>query len=75
MALSDRYNATVLVGAVPRGGVPGTLYLIEPDPAEVATASIDCDFPDRRAPDDVRSDSLSEDQEPVIEPCTNYPSP
>src|SRR5438270_1386334 len=29
--LLDDYDALVLVDAVPRGGQPGTLYLIEPD--------------------------------------------
>lgn len=29
--LLDDYNTLVLVDAVPRGGQPGTLYLIEPD--------------------------------------------
>ncbi len=29
--LLDDYDALVLVDAVPRGGTPGTLYLIEPD--------------------------------------------
>ena len=37
-ALTDGYEAAVLVDAVPRGGMPGTLYLIEPD-AESATPS------------------------------------
>jgi hydrogenase maturation protease len=30
-ALLDDYNLLILVDAVPRGGPPGTLYLIEPD--------------------------------------------
>jgi len=30
-ALLDEYDVLVLVDAVPRGGTPGTLYLIEPD--------------------------------------------
>lgn len=30
-ALLDDYDALVLVDAIPRGGQPGTLYLIEPD--------------------------------------------
>jgi hydrogenase maturation protease len=30
-ALLDGYELTILVDAVPRGGAPGTLYLIEPD--------------------------------------------
>jgi hydrogenase maturation protease len=27
----DNYDATILVDATPQGGLPGTLYLIEPD--------------------------------------------
>ena len=30
-ALHDGYDAVVLLDAVPRGGAPGTLYVIEPD--------------------------------------------
>ena len=30
-ALLDEYDMLVLVDAIPRGGAPGTLYLIEPD--------------------------------------------
>ena len=30
-ALLDEYDTLVLVDAIPRGGSPGTLYLIEPD--------------------------------------------
>jgi hydrogenase maturation protease len=30
-ALLDDYDATIMVDATPRGGAPGTLYLIEPD--------------------------------------------
>ncbi len=32
--LLDDRDATILVDAVPRGGPPGTLYVIEPDPVE-----------------------------------------
>jgi hydrogenase maturation protease len=31
-ALLDEYEATIFVDAVQRGGPPGTLYVIEPDP-------------------------------------------
>ena len=31
--LQEDYDAAILVDAVPRGGEPGTLYVIEPDPA------------------------------------------
>lgn len=34
-ALLDNYELTILVDATPRGGVPGTLYTIEPDPDEL----------------------------------------
>ncbi len=37
-ALIDGYDATILVDATPRGGSPGTLYLIEPDPGEARDA-------------------------------------
>src|SRR5690349_22881904 len=30
-ALLDEYDMLILVDAIPRGGAPGTLYLIEPD--------------------------------------------
>jgi hydrogenase maturation protease len=33
-ALLDDYDLTILVDATPRGGEPGTLYTIEPDPDE-----------------------------------------
>jgi len=33
-ALLEDDDAVVLVDAVPKGGVPGTLYLIEPEPAD-----------------------------------------
>ncbi|MEP7076016.1 MAG: hydrogenase maturation protease, partial [Acidobacteriota bacterium] len=34
-ALMDGYETTVFVDAAPRGGEPGTVYLIEPDRAEI----------------------------------------
>jgi hydrogenase maturation protease len=30
-ALLDRWNAVIIVDALPRGEVPGTLYIVEPD--------------------------------------------
>ena len=33
-ALLDDLDATIMVDAVPRGGPPGSLYVIEPDPVE-----------------------------------------
>ncbi|MDX2029197.1 MAG: hydrogenase maturation protease [Blastocatellia bacterium] len=40
-ALLDEHDAIVLVDATQRGGRPGTLYLIEPDPAEIAATEHD----------------------------------
>jgi hydrogenase maturation protease len=37
-ALLDGYEAVVLVDASPRGGVPGTLYVLEPDPRPLFSA-------------------------------------
>lgn len=34
-ALLDGHETTILIDAVPRGGAPGTLYQIAPDPNEV----------------------------------------
>ncbi len=39
-ALLDGYETVILVDAVPRGGVPGTLYVMEPARDESAPASI-----------------------------------
>jgi hydrogenase maturation protease len=36
-ALLDGYDAVILIDATPSGGTPGTLYVIEPDPAELAS--------------------------------------
>jgi hydrogenase maturation protease len=36
-ALMDPYDLTILVDACARGGAPGTVYLIEPDPIDQAT--------------------------------------
>ncbi len=45
-ALMDGYDATIFVDATPRGGAPGTIYVIEPDLDELEkidrqTAAID----------------------------------
>jgi hydrogenase maturation protease len=47
-ALLDRFDVTILVDACPRGGAPGTLYVIEPDlnvsaqdAAEAGQATVD----------------------------------
>ncbi len=37
-ALMDGYDVTIFVDAAPRGGHPGTLYIIEPDLAEIEAA-------------------------------------
>lgn len=37
----DGYNTTILVDAVPRGGAPGDLYLIEPDLENLPAISAD----------------------------------
>jgi hydrogenase maturation protease len=36
-ALLDPYDLIILVDACPRGGEPGTVYLVEPDPVEPNT--------------------------------------
>ncbi|HEY2574342.1 MAG TPA: hydrogenase maturation protease [Verrucomicrobiaceae bacterium] len=42
-AIADGHDATILVDATPRGDAPGTLYLLELDPAkmELAKAAVD----------------------------------
>ena len=39
--LLDDYDAVVLVDALTRGGRPGTLYVLEPNPATASTPSFD----------------------------------
>src|SRR5208283_2780861 len=34
-SLLEGYDLTILVDALPRGGPPGTLYVLEPDPADL----------------------------------------
>ncbi len=34
-ALGEGWDVAILVDATPRGGPPGTLYVLEPDPAEL----------------------------------------
>src|SRR5436190_545744 len=43
-ALTEGYEAVILVDAVPRGEVPGTIYLMEIDVEE--TPKMDSDLPD-----------------------------
>ncbi|HZR98253.1 MAG TPA: hydrogenase maturation protease [Chloroflexota bacterium] len=38
-ALLDAYDLAILVDALPRGGAPGTLYVLEPDVAALDAAS------------------------------------
>ena len=38
-ALSDGYDAVILIDATPRGGAPGTLYTIQPDLSELKLAA------------------------------------
>ena len=40
-ALLDGYDVTILVDATPRGGVPGTLYKIDPELSELETLDRD----------------------------------
>jgi hydrogenase maturation protease len=40
-ALGDGYDLVVFVDATPRGGEPGTVYLIEPEVEEDGTAPLD----------------------------------
>jgi hydrogenase maturation protease len=39
--LTGGYDTTILIDAVPRGGPPGTLYLLWPSPDDVVGASVD----------------------------------
>ena len=40
-ALMEDYEAIILIDAVPRGGQPGTLYMIEPDLRELDTGPVE----------------------------------
>jgi hydrogenase maturation protease len=39
-ALEDNYDAVVLIDATPRGGAPGTLYVIEPERDATSTSDL-----------------------------------
>lgn len=39
-ALLDGYEAVILVDAMPRGGAPGTLYVLEPEAPDAAHATL-----------------------------------
>lgn len=39
--LADRYDSAILVDAMPRGGEPGTVYVVEPDVADIPAPSAD----------------------------------
>ncbi len=53
-ALLDDRDATILVDAVPRGGPPGTLYVIEPDPVAPGGLSAEDPVIEAHAMDPVR---------------------
>jgi hydrogenase maturation protease len=53
-ALLEDLDATILVDAVPRGGPPGTLYVIEPDPVAGDGPSADDPVIEAHAMDPVR---------------------
>ncbi len=57
MALLEELDLVILVDAAPRGGPPGTLYVIEPEPAET----------DERAPAAVMLDPHSLDPVKVLQ--------
>lgn len=40
-ALMETWDLVILVDACPRGGMPGDVYLIEPEPAEAGPTNID----------------------------------
>src|ERR1700683_2211821 len=42
-AIMDGYETTILVDAVPRGGAPGTIYLIEPDARDLESVEVGTD--------------------------------
>jgi len=39
--LADRYDSAILVDAMPRGGAPGTVYVVEPEPADIPGSGTD----------------------------------
>jgi hydrogenase maturation protease len=47
-ALSDGYDAAILIDAAPRGRSPGTLYVLEPAPAPPNGSSLDVWFDPHR---------------------------
>jgi hydrogenase maturation protease len=53
-ALLDDPDAAILVDAVPRGGPPGTLYVMEPDPVVGDEPSADAPIVEAHAMDPVR---------------------
>jgi hydrogenase maturation protease len=53
-ALLDDQDATILVDATPRGGPPGTLYLIEPEPVAAGEPEPDGPVIDAHSMDPVR---------------------
>jgi len=61
-ALLDDYDVTILVDAVARGGVPGTLYVIEP---EISEAELSHSTPDAHSMDPVSVLRLAKSMGPV----------
>jgi hydrogenase maturation protease len=51
--LDEKYETTVLVDATPRGGEPGTVYLIEPDLESIGQADADASDAHTMTPDAV----------------------
>jgi hydrogenase maturation protease len=54
MALLEEFDLVILVDAAPRGGPPGTLYVIEPDPAEHVQLAADQPLLDPHSLDPVK---------------------
>jgi hydrogenase maturation protease len=53
-ALMDKHDAVVLVDAAPRGGPPGTLYVIEPEPGSSDTGDGDDNLIEAHSMDPVK---------------------
>lgn len=58
-ALMDGYDVTILVDAVPRGGQPGTLYVIEPDLDELNQLDVQAMTQETHAMNPIRVLSLA----------------
>jgi hydrogenase maturation protease len=62
-ALADRYDAILLVDATPRGDAPGTTYLIEIEPREIA--EMDAQSPDAHTMNPVNALKMAQAVGPV----------